>query len=106
METNHMSEIVRVRKIVGQLEGIEKMIISTNKNTLKAYGTIWDGDGSYFVSCFQQLERVFDDITVRIHTSGGSVFDGNLIYNVPGLKPYLQSKHGEHESLHTRSLLS
>lgn len=57
------------------------MIISTNKNILKAYGTIWDGDGSYFVSCFGQLERVFDDITVRIHTPGGSVFDGNLIYN-------------------------
>jgi ATP-dependent Clp protease, protease subunit len=57
------------------------MIISTNKNTLKAYGTIWPSDGVYFVSSLQQLELSYDEITVRLHTVGGSVFDGNLIYN-------------------------
>lgn len=57
------------------------MIIKTHKNTLTAYGTIWSGDGHYFVENLNRLERDFDQITVHLHTPGGSVFDGNLIYN-------------------------
>ena len=57
------------------------MIIKTHKNTLIAYGSIWSGDGQYFVSHLSRLEEQYNDITVRLHTPGGSVFDGNLIYN-------------------------
>lgn len=57
------------------------MIIKTHKNTLTAYGTIWSGDGQYFVESLNRLERDYSEITVHLHTPGGSVFDGNLIYN-------------------------
>ncbi len=57
------------------------MILKTNENELIAYGTIWSGDGQYFVSVLSRLEKEYDDITIRLHTYGGSVFDGNLIYN-------------------------
>lgn len=57
------------------------MIVKTHKNTLTAYGSIWGGDGTYFVNHFSRLESEYNDITVRLHTNGGSVFDGNLIYN-------------------------
>ena len=57
------------------------MILKTNENELIAYGTIWSGDGQYFVSALSRLEKEYDEITVRLHTYGGSVFDGNLIYN-------------------------
>lgn len=57
------------------------MIFKTHKNTLTAYGTIWSGEGMYFEDIFKRLENDYNDITVRLHTYGGSVFDGNLIYN-------------------------
>lgn len=57
------------------------MIIKTHKNRLTAYGTIWSGDGRYFVEELARLERDYAEITVHLHTPGGSVFDGNLIYN-------------------------
>lgn len=46
-----------------------------------ATGTIWDGDGVYFMSQLSELERNYHDITLKLHTVGGSVFDGNLIFN-------------------------
>ena len=58
-----------------------KMIIRTQKNILTAYGTIWEGDGRYFLEEFARLERDYSEITIHLHTPGGSVFDGNLIYN-------------------------
>ncbi|MCC9072460.1 Clp protease ClpP [Flavobacterium sp. F-65] len=51
------------------------------QNTITAYGQIWDGDGMEFVSIFSQMEGQYNDIDVKLHTYGGSVFDGNLIYN-------------------------
>lgn len=57
------------------------MILKTHKNTLTAYGTIFGGDGRYFVEEFSRLEQNFSEIIVHLHTPGGSVFDGNLIYN-------------------------
>jgi ATP-dependent Clp protease, protease subunit len=50
-------------------------------NTITAYGVIWEGNGMEFVSLFSQLEGKYNDITVKLHSYGGSVFDGNLIYN-------------------------
>lgn len=50
-------------------------------NTITAYGVIWDGDGMDFISYFTQLESKYSSITVKLHSYGGSVFDGNLIFN-------------------------
>lgn len=57
------------------------MIFQVQKNTITAYGQIWDGNGMEFVSAFSQLEAQYNDIVVKLHSYGGSVFDGNLIYN-------------------------
>lgn len=57
------------------------MIFSVKQNTITAYGQIWDGNGMEFVLIFQQMESQYNDITIKIHTYGGSVFDGNLIFN-------------------------
>lgn len=57
------------------------MIIKTHRNKLFAYGTIWEGDGRYFVEELARLEKDYAEITVHLHTPGGSVFEGNLIYN-------------------------
>ena len=57
------------------------MIFSVNQNKVTAYGTIWDGNGMEFVSILNKLETQYDDIFIQIHTYGGSVFDGNLIFN-------------------------
>lgn len=57
------------------------MIFKQKGNTLSCYGTIWDGDGKSFVDYFSYLENEYEHINIRLHTGGGSVFDGNLIYN-------------------------
>ncbi|WP_281322890.1 Clp protease ClpP [Flavobacterium aestivum] len=57
------------------------MIFQVQQNTIAAYGQIWEGNGMEFVSIFTQMESQYSDITVKIHTYGGSVFDGNLIFN-------------------------
>ena len=57
------------------------MIFQVQQNTITAYGQIWDGNGMEFVSIFTRMEGQYSDITVKIHTYGGSVFDGNLIFN-------------------------
>lgn len=57
------------------------MIFSVKQNTITAYGVIWNGDGMEFVSLFTHLEGQFNKIILKLHTYGGSVFDGNLIYN-------------------------
>ena len=57
------------------------MDFTVNNNIISAYGTINDGDGIAFLNLFQQIESNKKDITVKLHTYGGSVFDGNLIYN-------------------------
>jgi ATP-dependent Clp protease protease subunit len=57
------------------------MIFSVKKNTITAHGQIWDGNGMEFVSIFSQMEGQYNDIIVKIHSYGGSVFDGNLMYN-------------------------
>jgi ATP-dependent Clp protease protease subunit len=57
------------------------MIFQVQDNTITAYGVIYDGNGMEFVSLFTQLEGKYNLITVKMHSYGGSVFDGNLIYN-------------------------
>lgn len=57
------------------------MIYSVDGTTLTAYGTIWDGDGMRFISHLKDVESGTCPVTLKLHTPGGSVFDGNLIYN-------------------------
>lgn len=57
------------------------MIFSTNENVLTAYGIIWEGTGTEFIYYLSRLERQYSEITIHLHTYGGSVFDGNLMCN-------------------------
>lgn len=57
------------------------MIFRVEENTITAYGYIWDGDGMEFSLLLSGLEKQHTDITLKLHTYGGSVFDGNIMYN-------------------------
>ena len=57
------------------------MIFRQDGNTLTCHGRIWEGDGMEFVGIFTEMEKAKQPITIRLHTIGGSVFDGNLMYN-------------------------
>lgn len=57
------------------------MIFQVQQNTITASGQIFEGNGMEFVTLFAQLEKQYSQITVKWHSYGGSVFDGNLIYN-------------------------
>ncbi|PTT43732.1 hypothetical protein DBR28_00130 [Chryseobacterium sp. HMWF028] len=57
------------------------MIFGINENTLTMYGTIWEYDGQDFVYYLNFLEKKYSEITIRLHTYGGSVFAGNLMCN-------------------------
>jgi ATP-dependent Clp endopeptidase proteolytic subunit ClpP len=58
-----------------------EMIFSVSQNTITAYGYIWDGNGMEFSERLAQLERDYTNIVVKLHTYGGSVFDGNIMFN-------------------------
>lgn len=57
------------------------MIFQVKDNTIIAYGEIWNGNGMEFVLLFSEMEAKYSQITVKLHSYGGSVFDGNLIFN-------------------------
>ena len=57
------------------------MRIESNNNIIKAFGNIEDGDGMNFETILKSLESSFSEIFIKMHTYGGSVFDGNLMYN-------------------------
>jgi ATP-dependent Clp endopeptidase proteolytic subunit ClpP len=57
------------------------MILKTSGNHIFMYGTIYPGDGSYFLDAFSRLDGIYPQLEIHIHCNGGSVFDGNLIYN-------------------------
>ncbi|SDE75773.1 head maturation protease, ClpP-related [Riemerella columbipharyngis] len=63
------------------------MIFSTDKNELKCYGRIFPGDGVSFMYYFENLQKTYNEITIRLHTYGGSVIDGNLIFNAINQSP-------------------
>lgn len=50
-------------------------------NTMMAYGRIWEGDGIEFLSLLSNLEKQGNPIIIKMHSVGGSVFDGNLMFN-------------------------
>lgn len=57
------------------------MIFTSSDNEAQLYGTIWNGDGTYVVGELNAFLKGKTDVTIHLHTPGGSVFDGNLIYN-------------------------
>lgn len=58
------------------------MYAITSDNKINLYGTIWSGDGPYIVNEIKSfLKSNTGSVIVHLHTPGGSVFDGNLIYN-------------------------
>lgn len=57
------------------------MIARIDGNKIKLYGEIWYGDGPFIIESFQEIDGQYDVIEVHLHTPGGSVIDGNLIYN-------------------------
>ncbi|MBN2669979.1 MAG: ATP-dependent Clp protease proteolytic subunit [Bacteroidales bacterium] len=56
------------------------MFIKIKGDVVKLYGRIWEGDGAYIADKLEELEGS-DELTIRLHTIGGSVHDGNLIRN-------------------------
>ena len=57
------------------------MLFTTDKNTLTCYGRIFPSDGVEFMYFLERLEKEYEEIHIHLHTYGGSVVDGNLIYN-------------------------
>jgi ATP-dependent Clp endopeptidase proteolytic subunit ClpP len=57
------------------------MYAEIDGNNVKLYGTIWQGDGPYIVSSLKKLLASNGDVKVNVHSPGGSVIDGNLIFN-------------------------
>ncbi|MCT4559813.1 MAG: Clp protease ClpP [Crocinitomicaceae bacterium] len=63
------------------------MTISQEGNEISLYGTIWQGDGPYIAKELRsRLGNIAGGKKVRLHSPGGSVIDGNLIYNA--LNPF------------------
>ncbi len=52
-----------------------------NGNEISLYGRIWGGDGQFISSDLKAFLKKNPKAVVRLHTPGGSVIDGNLIYN-------------------------
>jgi len=57
------------------------MDFKVNKNIITAYGTISEGDGVEFTHLISDTEQRHKNIIIKLHTYGGSVFDGNLMCN-------------------------
>lgn len=57
------------------------MILYTEGDIARMYGQIWGGDGQYIVADLKRYLKGKKNATIHIHSPGGSVFDGNLIYN-------------------------
>jgi ATP-dependent protease ClpP protease subunit len=57
------------------------MLIGIDGNEIKMYGRIWSGDGPYILSAINPLLQSGEDVTIRLHSPGGSVIDANLVGN-------------------------
>ncbi len=56
------------------------MLVRIKGSTAKLYGRIWAGDAPYIIDAIQPLLDM-PECTIHLHTPGGSVIDGNLMYN-------------------------
>ena len=57
------------------------MVIQVDNNVIKLYGEIYSFDGTYIANRIEEAAKDQTEIKVRLHTPGGDVFAGNLIYN-------------------------
>lgn len=58
------------------------MYADIDGNVIKLYGRIWQGDAPYIISSISKLlKSSSNELTIHLHTPGGSVIDGNLIFN-------------------------
>lgn len=57
------------------------MLFHSTDNAAKLYGEIYYGNGQYISNQLTEFLKNKKTATVHLHTPGGSVFDGNLIYN-------------------------
>lgn len=65
-----------------QSEQKQGMYAEINGNEIKLYGRIWQGDAAYILRDISKLlNNSANNLTIHLHTPGGSVIDGNLIYN-------------------------
>ena len=58
--------------------------INKQRAEVKLYGNIgsWFADGNTFTALLENCEaKGYKDLTIRMHCYGGSVFEGNVIYN-------------------------
>lgn len=56
---------------------------NSNTGTLKFYGEVsryWN-DGDDFTRTFNEMEKKFSNIDIRLHSYGGSVLEGTVIFN-------------------------
>jgi ATP-dependent protease ClpP protease subunit len=63
------------------------MDFSNKGNIITAYGNINEGDGIAFVSLFNEVAAKHKKVVIKLHTNGGSVFDGNLMFNAISESP-------------------
>jgi ATP-dependent Clp endopeptidase proteolytic subunit ClpP len=61
---------------------------NSNPKAIELYGTIYGGDGAWLLRDIQSIAPA-GDLTVHIHSPGGSVTDGNLILN------YIKKRKGK-----------
>ncbi|WP_136464936.1 Clp protease ClpP [Flagellimonas onchidii] len=57
------------------------MIVKVDQNNIHIYGYLYHGDGIRFLGEFSKIDGTYPEIEVYLHTYGGSVFDGNMIFN-------------------------
>ena len=57
------------------------MIVKVQENNIHIYGYIYHGDGIQFLGEFAKIDGTYPVLEVYLHTYGGSVFDGNMIFN-------------------------
>lgn len=57
------------------------MHFSSQEDIGQLYGTIWDGDANYIIGELKSFLKGKSESTIHLHSPGGSVFDGNLIFN-------------------------
>ena len=67
--------------MIFEVSNKQEMIIKVDQNNIHVYGYIYDGDGIYFLKEFSKIDGIYPEIEVYIHCYGGSVFDGNMIFN-------------------------
>lgn len=57
------------------------MLFRATENVIKLYGNIYEGDGAWISRQLEDIDGQYPLLKIHLHTNGGQVFDGNLIYN-------------------------